>query len=274
LLHLGHAATFWIAFERARTHHGHLVLRNDDLDRSRCRPEFVEAMLEDLGWFGLQWTEGPDYGGPCPPYHQSERRESHLEGWSRLREGGFIYPCRCSRREVSQAASAPHWGDEEPIYPGFCRPPESHASSREDRAGVSWRFRVPDGEEIAFNDQGQGRQAFVAGRDFGDFIVWRKDDMPAYQLATVLDDAGMGITEVVRGADLLVSTARQIVLYRALGLSLPAFYHCPLLLDQHGNRLAKRHESMSLRALRQQGLSPQDLRARIDQTRKSFPLAR
>lgn len=271
-LHLGHAATFWTAQERARIHAGHLILRNDDLDTSRCRPEFVQAMLEDLSWFGLQWVEGPDSGGPFGPYHQSQRRQNHIEGWQRLLEGGFIYPCRCSRREVSQAASAPHAGDEEPIYPGFCRLPKGASPSTTARAGVNWRFRVSDGEEIVFDDPGQGRQSYVAGRDFGDFIIWRKDDVPAYQLATVLDDTGMGITEVVRGADLLVSTARQILLYRAIGLPQPAFFHCPLLLDRAGNRLAKRHESTSLRAFRQQGLSPQDLRTRIQQTGKSFPL--
>lgn len=264
-LHLGHAATFWIAFERARSANGTVILRNEDLDGSRCKPEFVRAMLEDLRWFGIAWEEGPDRGGPHAPYNQSERRSSHLAGWKRLLDSGFIYPCTCSRRDILQAAGAPHANEEEPIYQGTCRPPEP--GSREvtiPRAGVSWRFRVPVGEEITFFDRCQGEQTFVAGRDFGDFVLWRKDDMPAYQLAVVLDDHEMGITEVVRGEDLLLSTARQILLYRALGLPAPAFYHCPLVTDDEGNRLAKRHESLSLRILRERNASPEALRQQLE----------
>ena len=126
-------------------------------------------------------------------------------------------------------------------------------------AGINWRFRVPDGEAIEFDDRHFGRQCFVAGRDFGDFLVWRRDDVPAYQLACVVDDAAMRITEVVRGADLLKSTARQILLYRALGLEPPAWYHCPLIADSNGQRLAKRHDALSIRALREQGKHPADL---------------
>lgn len=267
-LHLGHAATFWTAFERAREAGGSLLLRNEDLDASRCRPEFVEAMHEDLRWFGIEWQEGPDIGGPFAPYNQSARRQFHIEGWRKLLEKGAIYPCSCSRRDVLQAAGAPHAGEEEPIYPGTCRKragispfSEGHPARPDPaRAGVSWRFRVPDGEEISFEDGGQGPQSFLAGKDFGDFVVWRKDDVPAYQLAVVVDDDAMKITEVVRGSDLLLSTARQILLYRALDLPLPRFHHAPLITDQHGERLAKRHESLSLRALRATGASPHTLR--------------
>lgn len=267
-LHLGHARTFWIAQERARARGGTLVLRDEDLDASRARPEFARAMIEDLHWFGFQWQEGPDIGGPFGPYRQSERQAHYLELFRTLRERGFLYPCRCSRKEVQRALRAPHAGDEEPVYPGTCRPasgtgPAQAALTEPPRgeAQVNWRFRVPDGEVITFEDAGQGAQSFVAGKDFGDFIVWRHDQLPSYQLAVVADDAAMKITEVVRGADLLVSTARQFLLYRALGWEAPTFYHCPLLLDEKGARLAKRHDALSLRTLRQQGASPESLRA-------------
>jgi len=151
-----------------------------------------------------------------------------------------------------------HAPDDEPIYPGACR---DKTSSATDPAGLNWRFRVPDGHRIAFHDGGFGAQEFVAGRDFGDFVVWRRDDVPAYQLAVVVDDAQMKITEVVRGADLLRSTARQILLQRALKLSQPVYYHCPLMTDEHGERLAKRHDALSLRALREAGKTPETIRS-------------
>ena len=138
--------------------------------------------------------------------------------------------------------------------------PTGAASTYDRPAGVNWRFRVPDGEEVGFSDLHLGPQKLIAGRDFGDFIVWRRDDVPAYQLAVVVDDAAMQITEVVRGADLLLSTARQLLLYRALGLNPPAFYHCPLMTDDSGVRLAKRHDALSLRALRESGVAPETLR--------------
>ncbi len=278
LLHLGHARTFWIAYERARRNGGQLVLRNEDLDTQRCRPEFVAAMLEDLGWLGIRWDEGPDSGGPHAPYSQSERRAYYLEAWRSLRERGFIYPCTCSRKEVAQAASAPNDLDDEPVYPGTCRPDESAEGIARLRpgetaevavpkwtspAGVNWRFRVTDGEEISFTDLHLGAQRFTAGRDFGDFLVWRRDDVPAYQLAVVVDDAAMQITEVVRGADLLKSTARQILLYRALRFSPPQFYHCDLTRDENGVRLAKRHDALSIRKLRELGWTPEQVRAGI-----------
>ncbi len=262
LLHLGHARTFWRAQERAQAAHGVLVLRNEDLDRARCRAEFVKAMLEDLRWFGIHWQEGPDHGGPCSPYNQSERLALHRETLDRLKAGGFVYPCHCSRKDVLTAASAPHAADEEPIYPGTCRPPRSEPRPGDQGREPCWRFRVPDGRAIGFDDGGLGSQQFIAGRDFGDFVVWRQDGLPAYQLACVVDDAGMGITEVVRGADLLVSTARQLLLYEALGWKPPAFYHCPLMTDEHGVRLAKRHDALSLRALRVSGATPEQLRAK------------
>jgi glutamyl-tRNA synthetase len=273
-LHLGHARTFWIAQERARANGGELVLRNDDLDSTRFKLEFVDAMLEDLRWFGFEWSEGPDVGGPFAPYHQSERMNFYRAALEKLRAGNFIYPCTCSRKDIQAATRAPHANDDdEPIYPGTCRAKKEVSGQKSEvrvpLAGLrlptldlrfSWRFRVPDGETISFMDGNFGEQRFVAGKDFGDFIVWRGDDVPAYQLACVADDAAMQISEVVRGADLLVSTARQILLYRALGLTPPDFFHCALMLDESGQRLAKRYDALSLRKLREQGRTPESLR--------------
>jgi glutamyl-tRNA synthetase len=262
LLHLGHACTFWIAYQRARQASGTIVLRNEDLDPQRSKLEYVRAFEQDLRWLGMNWDEGPDVGGPFAPYSQSERREFYLDAWRRLRNAGRIYPCLCSRKDLASSATAPHEGDtsdDEPIYPGRCRCRAPEASAYAEPKGVNWRFRVPDGEPIGFNDARQGPQANIAGRDFGDFVVWRRDDVPAYQLAVVVDDALMQITEVVRGADLLKSTARQILLYRALDWTIPAFYHCDLVRDENGVRLAKRHDPLSIRRLRDTGLSPEDI---------------
>ena len=266
LLHLGHAQTFWTAQERARAAGGSLLLRNDDLDAARCRPEFVAAMLEDLQWFGLDWSEGPDKGGPQAPYEQSGRRVLHAAAFERLRATGAVYPCTCTRADVAQAATAPHEHADEPVYPGTCRPENLSDDERGRRAawppeGVNWRFRVPDGAPVDYRDGRFGPQRAIAGREFGDFLIWRKDGGPSYQLACVVDDSGMGITEVVRGVDLIMSTFRQLLIYHTLGLAVPAFYHCALVTDEHGVRLAKRHDALALRTLRAQGRTPAQLRA-------------
>jgi glutamyl-tRNA synthetase len=267
-LHLGHASTFLKAHERACAAGGTLILRDEDLDPARSRAEFARAMIEDLRWLGIVWQEGPDLGGPFGPYTQSARRGLYLKAWSRLLAGGFIYPCACSRRDLARAAEAPHESaqrpPDEPLYPGTCRPRAGRALTKaESPRGVNWRFRVPDGETIGFEDLRRGPQAFVAGRDFGDFVVWRRDDVPAYQLAVAVDDALMRVTEVVRGADLLVSTARQMLIQRALGYPTPAYYHCDLVTDETGERLSKRHDSLSLRAMREAGLSAEQVRALV-----------
>ncbi len=346
-LHLGHARTFWVAWQRARAAHGKLIFRNEDLDYQRCRPEFASAMYEDLRWLGLDWDEGPDlsplsgksgqpgdpdlsplpgksgqpggpdlsplsgksgqpggpefgggpghggsvHGGPFAPYSQSERRSFYLDAWHKLRDGGFIYPCTCSRKDLERALSAPHeplhgaplhgplhgaalasdgsqegdalGADDEVAYPGTCREKIGTAAHYDSPAGMSWRFKVPDGETISFEDGYFGPQQFVAGRDFADFLLWRRDDIPAYQLAVVVDDAAMQITEVVRGEDLLKSTARQLLLIRALGYSVPAYFHCPLLRDEKNVRLAKRHDALSLRKLRERGVQAEELRKRF-----------
>ncbi len=256
LLHLGHARTFWTAHTRAQAAGGTLLLRNDDLDRSRCRPEFVTAMREDMAWLGLTWAE--------PMLSQSARVPLYREALARLHAAGLIYPCDRSRRDVLAAASAPHDGDEEdePFYPAEFRPaPGVPLPALSDPISTNWRFRVPDEQELIFNDGHFGKQRAMAGRNFSDFLVWRKDDLPSYQLACVVDDAAMGITEVVRGADLMRSTFRQWLLYRALSFSAPAFYHCPLVTDETGRRLAKRHDALSVRTLRKQGCTPEEVRA-------------
>ena len=285
-LHVGHARTFWTAWQRAREADGTLVMRMEDLDPERSKPEFAEAALEDLHWLGIRWKEGPDKGGPFEPYVQSKRLPIYLGAWRRLLRRGFIYPCRCSRKDLQNALGAPHESsspgapgaqsqdeleplDDEPIYPGTCRRnqwrapqlPGPTVSDIEMPDGINWRFHLRDGEVVEFDDLNLGPQRFVAGEDFGDFVVWRKDGMPSYQLACVVDDASMRITEVVRGADLLKSTARQILLYRALGHDIPAWFHCRLVVDHNGRRLAKRHDSLSLRAMRQRGLTPMNILA-------------
>jgi glutamyl-tRNA synthetase len=235
------------------------VFRNEDLDPQRSKAEYVGAMFEDLRWLGIEWQEGPDIGGPVGPYVQSQRRDWYLNAWRKLKDAGWIYPCTCSRKDLSEAAQAPHETNDEPMYTGKCRGNQSEAISP---AGANWRFRVPDQRVILFNDLGQGPQEFAAGKDFSDFVVWRRDDVPAYQLAVVADDAAMGITEVVRGNDLLKSAARQILLFEALGIKSPDYFHCDLVTDEAGVRLAKRHDSLSLRALRTSGLKAAEVRQR------------
>jgi glutamyl-tRNA synthetase len=249
-MHVGHARTFATAWRRAVDAGGALVLRIEDLDPLRCRADYTAHAIEDLAWLGLRWSEGP--------IHQSQRRAVYHRLWRALRDEGLIYPCHVSRRELRDAAHAPHEDEEgrEPIFPPALRPAPDSGRDRATPAGVVWRFRVPDGEVVRFTDAQRGAQAFTAGVDFGDFVVWRADDVPAYELAVVADDVAMGITEVVRGEDLLRSTARQLLVYRALGATPPAWCHLPLVRDAEGRRLAKRHQALSLRMLRALGMTP------------------
>ena len=235
-------------------------MRIEDLDRDRCEPEFVDALLEDLSWAGLTWDEGPDVGGPFQSYYQSERMEHYRKAWDRLRKSETAFPCDCSRKDVRLAAQAPHSEGGELIYPGICRDRPFDFEDEETALAVNWRFSVPAGETISLEDGNYGHKEFLAGRDFGDFLIWRKDGIPSYELAVVADDIAMGVTEVVRGEDLLMSTARQLLLYEALGVKPPAFYHCPLVRDNDGRRLAKRDKAASLRELRQAGCDPVNLR--------------
>jgi glutamyl-tRNA synthetase len=263
LLHLGHARTFWVAYQRARDVGGWLWLRDEDLDAQRVRAEFSSAMREDLLWLGIRWER---------EMRQSERVPLYREAMERLVSAGLAYRCTCSRKDLQAAMQAPHEeettrtreddANDEPVYSGRCR---ERAAERRFDAGANYRMRVPDGERIAFVDGNAGPQSFLAGcgaeADFGDFLVWRKDGLPSYQLACAVDDAAMEITEVVRGADLLKSTARQMLLQRALELPVPRYFHCELVRDEAGVRLAKRHDALSLRALRERGLSAADVLA-------------
>lgn len=265
LLHLGHAATFWTAYQRAREYNGTLLLRNEDLDPQRSKQEYVDAMIEDLAWLGITWTP--------PMIVQSHRIALYREAFVRLLAHGYAYACTCSRKDLAQMIAAPHEDtDDEPVYSGHCRP-ATDAPAQSLQPNANYRFRVPDGETITFNDHNLGPQSFTAGpatgrtnsgKDFGDFLIWRKDDLPSYQLACVVDDADSNITEVVRGADLLKSTARQILLQRALSLHTPGYFHTQLLRDDQGIRLAKRHDALAIRTLRQQGLSPADVQRLIE----------
>ena len=216
-------------------------------------------MRDDLLWLGIVWDA---------EVRQSERVTAYRDAMEQLVRGGFVYPCRCSRKDLQQAVEAPHEDDDEPVYNGRCRPSRENPISHNFLPKTNYRFRVPDGETVGFVDGNSGTQNFIAGcgaeADFGDFVVWRKDELPSYQLACVVDDAAMGITEVVRGRDLLRSTARQIILQRALGLPTPRYFHCELMRDDAGIRLAKRHDALSLRALRDAGLTPDQVIARLN----------
>lgn len=246
-LHLGNLSSSLLAWIQARALGGRVVLRIEDLDPPRCVPGAERRIIEDLRWLGLDWDEGPDVGGPCGPYVQSERCERYREVLCELDASGHTYPCTCSRKEIASIASAPH-GDDGPVYPGLCRDGPLHP---ERDAAV--RFRMPD-PPPSFVDVFAGPQE---GLGPGDFVVSRKDGVYAYQLACVVDDHDERITEVLRGDDLLSSTPRQIALYRALGWEVPAFCHVPLVLGPDGERLAKRHGSISLAELRDAGWSPE-----------------
>lgn len=268
LLHLGHARTFWTAAQRALAAGGRLWFRDEDLDRERSRADFAAAMREDLHWLGITWDA---------EMRQSDRLAIYREAMQELVRGGFVYPCRCSRKDLQQAVQAPHEDDDEPVYSGHCRPSQRKALASEFLPDTNYRFRVPDGEAIGFVDGNAGAQSFTAGSgadaDFGDFVVWRKDGMPSYQLACVVDDAAMGVTEVVRGRDLLRSTARQLLLQRALDLATPTYFHCELMRDENGARLAKRHDALSLRALREKGCTPDQVIDQLNVHLAIFPRA-
>lgn len=264
-LHLGHGRTFWVAWKRARERGGELYFRDEDLDPERCKEGYAFAALEDLRWLGLDWDAGPDGGDGGADYRQSHRhrRGDYLRVWERLKDEGWIYPCGRSRKEVAEGAIAEEAGGE-PLYPMSWRPATEVGREAEIPGGTNWRFRVPDGEMVSFGDGCLGEQVFRVGSDFGDFPVWRKDGFPAYELAVVVDDLAMGITEVVRGADLLKSTARQLLIYRALSETPPDWYHCPLVVDSGGRRLAKRDRDRGLRHLREDGVQPESLRREFE----------
>ncbi len=259
VLHLGNVRTALLAWLFARQAGGAFVLRVEDLDRPRVRPGAAAQMLEDLRWLGLDWDEGPDCGGPFGPYLQSERQALYDAYLERLRAADLVYPCYCSRAEVARAASAPQGaGDDGPRYPGTCRSLSAAERRAREASGKRpcLRFRAPD-RLIEFVDLMAGPVAQNVAQAVGDFIVARSDGIPAYQFAVVVDDGLMQITQVVRGADLLGSTARQIALFEALGFAVPSFGHVPLVVDAQGARLAKREQAAGVGALRAAGIAPE-----------------
>ena len=242
-LHEGHARTFRVAWERASARSGVLAFRNDDLDPLRCRNEFVDAAMEDLRGLGLDWTEGPDCGGPYGPYDQSKRSKLYVSALRKLAERGFAYPCLKSRREIREFGLVSRKGNES-IFPREFRPETDFSMPNDFPGPVNWRFRVEWKSVLSFDDRAKGLQEFETGLDFSDFLVWRKDGVASYELATVVDDHQMEMSEVVRGEDLLISSARQCALFDALKWNRPDFYHCDLLLDGDGRKLSKSERNL------------------------------
>lgn len=255
-LHLGNARTALLAWLSVRAQGGTFVLRMEDLDKPRERPGAAERILRSLRWLGLDWDEGPDVGGPYGPYVQSERLARYDAAVDRLLAEGKAYVCWCSRKEIA-AASAPHAGEEGPRYPGTCRVPDPERAQAKQKQGrlPAVRLYVP-AHPIRFVDGIHGPTAIDVQEQVGDFVIRRADGVAAYQLAVVVDDAAMGITEVLRGDDLLSSTPRQMLLYEALGLTIPRFLHVPLVVGLDGARLAKRHGAASLAELMERGRNP------------------
>ncbi len=245
-MHLGNAFAALLCWLSVRSRQGHLVLRVEDLDRQRSRPEYVDALLQDLTWLGLHWDEGPLF--------QSERSSFYASSLSELAQNHLLYPCVCTRAQLN-AASAPHQSDACNIYNGRCRSlQEADISFR----AAAVRVRVPE-KNIALKDGCQGLYEQNLQINCGDFILRRSDGVYAYQLATPVDDGLMQITEVVRGRDLLSSAPRQIWLMQTLGFSPPQFFHIPMLLSSNGRRLAKRDGDLEISALRQNGWHPSRL---------------
>ncbi|MBL8750752.1 MAG: tRNA glutamyl-Q(34) synthetase GluQRS [Planctomycetes bacterium] len=248
-LHLGNARTFLLAWMSVRARGGTLLLRIEDIDGPRVKPAAVAQTIEDLRWLGLDWDG--------EPVLQSERLDAYADAVARLTANGRVYPCTCSRREIEEAASAPHESGDEPVYPGTCRGRYADLAAAKAATGrdAALRFLV-DRDEVPFVDGFAGSQR---GTIAGDFVVQKRDGGPAYQLAVVVDDAAAGVSEVVRADDLLPSTPRQLLLYEALGLAPPRFVHVPLVVGADGRRLAKRHGDTSLRRFRECGVSPEAL---------------
>lgn len=259
-LHLGSARTALCAWLGARAGGGGFVLRVEDLDAQRVIPGAEARMLEDLRWLGLDWDEGPDVGGPHAPYRQSERRDLYRAAVETLISDGHAFDCWCSRAEVQRASQAPHGpSDDGPRYPGTCRTRTKPHAGR----NPSLRFRVDEHAWVDWIDRARGPQHDSPSAQVGDFVICRSDGVYAYQLAVVVDDIAMAITEIVRGDDLLGSTARQIALYHALGATPPAYVHVPLILGPDGARLSKRHGDIGVRVLRQRGTEPGLVLARL-----------
>lgn len=261
-LHLGNVWTALLAWLYTRQQGGQFILRIEDLDPERSRLEVAQQHIIELRWLGLDWDEGPDIGGAYTPYIQSDRTERYEAALEHLQSLGLIYPCYCTRAEIRAAASAPHGEERGNDYPGTCR--NLTAAERQEREAQgrrpALRVHLPHTPTpIEFDDMVCGPQCDDIAAIGGDFVIRRADGVHAYQLAVVVDDGQMAISHVIRGADLLSSTARQIWLYRLLNYPVPSFGHVPLLIDSEGYRLSKRQASLSVAALRAQGFSPQQI---------------
>lgn len=259
-LHLGNLRTALVAWLQARIMDGIFVLRIEDLDKARNKPGAVAAMMRDLRRLGLDWDEGPDSGGQLGPYSQLEREEIYRAAFECLEERGTLFPCFCSRKDIREAASAPHGAAA--VYPGTCRPAAGGPRSPRRGRAPAWRFEVGAGP-VRFHDCLQGMYHQDLEAEVGDFVVKRRDGVFAYQLAVVVDDATMGITDVVRGEDLIDSTPRQIALQEALGVPTPRYWHVPVLVDEQGERLSKRDGSASLAEYCAAGGTPETLVGRF-----------
>lgn len=254
-MHLGNIASALLSWLSARAQGGAWLLRIEDLDPQRSKREYSRIIEDDLHWLGLDWDEGGlDGRGDAGPYSQSCRGDIYARYLELINATGYTYPCRCTRAEI-MATQAPHQSDGRIVYGGRCRPAVLPAFGA-DFDGASTRICVPD-SIISFDDGLYGPQHFNLAREVGDFILRRADGAWAYQLAVVVDDALMGVTEVVRGSDLLLSAAQQIYLYRLLGLEPPRFAHVPLLCNAEGRRLSKRDGSLSMEHLRTTMTAPQ-----------------
>ena len=255
--HLGNARTFLLAWLSIRSQGGRLLLRIEDIDSPRIKRGAAEEAIEDLEWLGLDWDEGPDRPGPAAPYVQTERLDRYVAALRQLQQDEAVYPCTCSRSDIESAASAPHVGQEGLGYPGTCAGRSVGTAGSLGRR-YAWGFRMPESVD-GFDDCVAGRQACDWRQSLGDFVVYKSDGTPAYQLAVVVDDAAMGVTEVLRGDDLLPSTFRQIALYRFFGWPEPTFIHVPLVVGSDGRRLAKRHGDTRLASLRRAGVAARDV---------------
>ena len=262
-LHLGIARTSLLAWLDARTHEGRLILRIEDVDQTRCRPEMIPPVLEDLRWLGLDWDVGPDRPGSDGPYLQSERAGIYGEALERLTSQGRIYPCTCSRKDIARAASAPHGPqDEGPRYPEICRDEFRPRPNR----NPALRFRTETGDVVHHFDRRFNRDLSQDVRSaVGDFVVRRTDGHWAYQLAVTVDDALQGVSCIVRGEDLSTSTGRQLLLRRVLFPDAPPLstLHVPLLRDDAGQRIAKRTGGHTIAEQRAAGVEPETIVGRL-----------